>query len=52
MYRTDFLRRNKLEFQDGLYYEDNPFFWECVSSAKKKHYQKKFCTTIELDQTL
>lgn len=35
MYRTDFLRRNKLEFQDGLYYEDNPFFWECVSSAKK-----------------
>lgn len=35
IYRTKFLFENNLNFPIGLFYEDNFFFWGCVSFAKK-----------------
>ena len=35
MYRTEFIKKNKLQFPTGLYYEDFPFYWGCISFARK-----------------
>lgn len=37
MYRTRFLKQNKLLFPVGLYYEDVYFHWGCISFAKNIH---------------
>ena len=34
LYRASFLKKNSLRFPAGLFYEDNPFYWECVSCAR------------------
>lgn len=35
MYRVEFLKKNELTFPVGLYYEDFPFYFSCLSFAKK-----------------
>lgn len=35
IYRTKFLKANHLTFPEGLYYEDNFFYWQCISCANK-----------------
>ena len=35
MYRTSFLKEKELLFPVGMYYEDIPFYWGCVSFAKQ-----------------
>ena len=35
VYRAEFLKKNQLLFPTGLYYEDFPFYWSCISYARK-----------------
>ena len=35
VYRTEFLKKNQLLFPVGLFYEDFPFYWSCISYARR-----------------
>lgn len=35
LYRTSFLRQNKITFPEGLWYEDMTFYWHCISCVNE-----------------
>ncbi len=45
LYNKKFIRRFGLHFPEGLIFEDNIFFWECLLSAKRIYFLKEFLFT-------
>lgn len=35
LYRSSFLRQNKITFPEGLWYEDMTFYWHCISCVNE-----------------
>ena len=49
IYRTDFLKKCGVKFQEGFIYEDLPYFYELYTQAKKVIFVKEFLYTYRVN---
>lgn len=49
IYRTDFLKKSGVKFQEGFIYEDLPYFYELYTQAKKVIFVKEFLYTYRVN---